>query len=236
MNSVYIQDYTEKSFVVRGDTQPHKETIKSMGGKWGSRFTDKDTGDRFGAWIFPKSKKSTLQSWIDNDCPEKATSVSSTGSSKSRKYTTSTSSTKNVDNSAVQALQKQVSDLSKELSDVRHLLERLCEAQGVNPISPRAMASEVPVTTGKTKTTTPPRRSTPRGSTPGRKLNKKSSSKSVQETNRKSKLKTTPASDTQESSSSESDSDENSSSSDVEIEVTDDEPTEPPKRLLRRRK
>ena len=34
-SSVYIQEYSAKSFVVRGDTQPHKEATKKSWWKMG---------------------------------------------------------------------------------------------------------------------------------------------------------------------------------------------------------
>jgi hypothetical protein len=33
---IYIEDYSEKSFVVRGETQQVKDKLKIMGGKWSS--------------------------------------------------------------------------------------------------------------------------------------------------------------------------------------------------------
>jgi hypothetical protein len=65
-SSVYIQEYTAKSFVVRGDTQPHKESLKNLGGKWGNNFTDKETGEKFGAWVFWTAKKPELEKWIND--------------------------------------------------------------------------------------------------------------------------------------------------------------------------
>ena len=63
-NNIYIQEYSGKSFVVRGDTQKYKETLKNLGGKWGSNFTDKNTGEKFGAWLFWSSKKEEIENWI----------------------------------------------------------------------------------------------------------------------------------------------------------------------------
>ena len=63
-SSVYIQEYSPKSFVVRGNTQPHKESLKNLGGKWGNNFTDKETGEKFGAWLFWTAKKPELEKWI----------------------------------------------------------------------------------------------------------------------------------------------------------------------------
>ena len=65
-SSVYIQEYSAKSFVVRGDTQPHKEALKNLGGKWGNSFTDKESGEKFGAWLFWAAKKPELEKWISN--------------------------------------------------------------------------------------------------------------------------------------------------------------------------
>jgi len=63
-NNIYIQEYSAKSFVVRGDTPKYKETLKNLGGKWGSNFTDKNTGEKFGAWLFWSSKKEEIENWI----------------------------------------------------------------------------------------------------------------------------------------------------------------------------
>ena len=61
MTEIYIEDYSEKSFVVLGDTKPHKEHIKKLGGKWNSRLKDGKMG-----WIFPMSKKEYVEKYIKN--------------------------------------------------------------------------------------------------------------------------------------------------------------------------
>lgn len=58
MTEIYIENYTEKSFVVLGDTRPHKENIKKLGGKWNSRLKDNKMG-----WIFPMSKKDSVEKY-----------------------------------------------------------------------------------------------------------------------------------------------------------------------------
>lgn len=47
---IYLEDYTEKSFVVRGDTKSKKEELKALGGKW------INTRDGSSAWNFSKKK------------------------------------------------------------------------------------------------------------------------------------------------------------------------------------
>ena len=69
---VYIENYTMKSFVVRGETIDHKETLKLLGGKWNNSLTDKKTGEKFGAWIFWNGDKNQelekVENWIKNGC------------------------------------------------------------------------------------------------------------------------------------------------------------------------
>ena len=65
---VYIEKYSDKSFVVRGDTRPHRESLKAMGGKWANRLTDKETGEKFGAWLFWTQKRAELDGWVSGGC------------------------------------------------------------------------------------------------------------------------------------------------------------------------
>ena len=55
-----ISDYSEKSFVVRGDTKPHKDKLKELGGKWNSNLTDG------GGWIFSKKHKDAVEALLNN--------------------------------------------------------------------------------------------------------------------------------------------------------------------------
>jgi hypothetical protein len=73
MSEVYTEIYTEKSFVVRGDTKSHKESLKLLHGKWNASLTDKSTGERFGGWIYPMGKKDSVDKWIQEGCQPLAT-------------------------------------------------------------------------------------------------------------------------------------------------------------------
>ena len=46
MNPIILEDYSEKSMVLKGDTRQYKEDIKKLGGKWNSNLTDKKSGDK----------------------------------------------------------------------------------------------------------------------------------------------------------------------------------------------
>ena len=54
-----IEDYSEKSFVVLGETLPHKDNLKALGGKWNSRLRDGKKG-----WIYPMNRKSSVEEYI----------------------------------------------------------------------------------------------------------------------------------------------------------------------------
>jgi hypothetical protein len=68
IKSVSIISYTEKSIVVVGDTKQHKDSLKTLGGKWNSSLTNKETGEKFMGWIFYNSKRNEIQNWIDSGC------------------------------------------------------------------------------------------------------------------------------------------------------------------------
>lgn len=65
-NSIYIQDYSLKTFIVRGETKEYKNSLKTLGGKWNPMLTDKETGQKFGGWIFFSEKRSEIEEWIKN--------------------------------------------------------------------------------------------------------------------------------------------------------------------------
>jgi hypothetical protein len=58
---IEIIHYTEKSIVVIGDTKDIKDKLKTLGGSWNAKLTNKETLEIFGGWIFPKSKEDTLR-------------------------------------------------------------------------------------------------------------------------------------------------------------------------------
>ena len=60
MPKIYIENYSERSIAVLGDTKPHKDALKSMGGKFNSRLKDNKVG-----WIFPKTFETQVKDYID---------------------------------------------------------------------------------------------------------------------------------------------------------------------------
>ena len=61
MSQIYIENYSERSIVVLGDTKPHKDALKSMGGRFNSRLKDDKVG-----WVFPKTFEQQVKDYVSN--------------------------------------------------------------------------------------------------------------------------------------------------------------------------
>ena len=60
MYSINIENYSDKSFVIRGsDTIKFKDTLKEFGGKWNSMLKNG------GGWIFSNIHKEKIESFIN---------------------------------------------------------------------------------------------------------------------------------------------------------------------------
>lgn len=60
MDDLTVEDYSEKSIVVRGDTRPHKDKLKMLGGKWNPGLRDG------GGWIFSKRFEVNVMEYISS--------------------------------------------------------------------------------------------------------------------------------------------------------------------------
>ena len=63
-DSVYIVDYTEKAIAVFGDTKVMKDHLASLGGKFNPSLRG-NNDDKKPGWIFPNTKRSEVQSLLD---------------------------------------------------------------------------------------------------------------------------------------------------------------------------
>lgn len=55
-SGIEVLDYSERSFVIYGNTKPIKEKLKTLGGKF-NRYLKATNGFMFAGWIFPLTKK-----------------------------------------------------------------------------------------------------------------------------------------------------------------------------------
>ena len=60
MSDIYIENYSEASIVVLGDTKTHKEQLKKLGGKFNSKLREEKVG-----WIFSKKNEANVRAYID---------------------------------------------------------------------------------------------------------------------------------------------------------------------------
>lgn len=58
IKDISVEDYSERAFVVRGETKEHKDTLTSLGGKWNSRLRDGP------GWIFSKRCRDNVDNWV----------------------------------------------------------------------------------------------------------------------------------------------------------------------------
>ena len=102
MSNIYYEDYSDRSIVVLGETKPHKDNLKSMGGRFNGRLRDGKVG-----WIFPKKSEDVIKDYIENG---KVTP----------KIVSKKSENNNVD---LKKLEKKVDNLEKKLDIIINLLE-----------------------------------------------------------------------------------------------------------------
>lgn len=56
---ICLKNYTDKSFVLYGDTKQHKDKIKELGGKWNANLRDGMKG-----WVFSMKKKAVVEEFV----------------------------------------------------------------------------------------------------------------------------------------------------------------------------
>ena len=61
--SVAIERYSERSIVVRGDTRPHKDSLKDMGGVF-NRGLKNSEGVCSPGWIFSIKREASVTEWL----------------------------------------------------------------------------------------------------------------------------------------------------------------------------
>jgi hypothetical protein len=61
MSSIYLEKYSEKSIAVFGDTQPVKEKLKELGGKFNSNLRGK------AGWIFPLKCEESVKAFVSSN-------------------------------------------------------------------------------------------------------------------------------------------------------------------------
>jgi len=58
--NISVLDYSEKSFVIIGDTYPIRTQLRELGGGYNKFLTHPESKEKVAGWIFPLSKKETI--------------------------------------------------------------------------------------------------------------------------------------------------------------------------------
>ena len=64
VGSIRIQNYSDKSFAVYGDTKEFKEVLKQLGGKWNRKLSGGP------GWIFPNNCRDDVNKWFHSHFDE----------------------------------------------------------------------------------------------------------------------------------------------------------------------
>ena len=139
--TIYIEDYSAKSFVVRGETREYKESLRSLGGKWNSRLTDKETGDKFGAWLFWSDKRSELDGWFKKGCPDVQSTRISGSEVRQEPTRTYGSTLKDTDRQTVLNIER----LEAKIDYLSKMLEAVCTLHNIDVIKPEVEETKVPI-------------------------------------------------------------------------------------------
>ena len=134
--TLYIEEYSPKSFIVRGETREYKDSLKALGGKWNSSLTDKQSGDKFGAWLFWGEKRKEINEWIEKGC--KAVNDSSQPNSSERTQRSSTFSSECYNRDPNASLEAKIDALTK-------MVENLCRHHKIESFSEDKRRVKAPI-------------------------------------------------------------------------------------------
>jgi hypothetical protein len=66
---IFIEEYTERSIAVVGDTKPHAKQLKSLGGRYNPHLTI--DGEKAIGWVFKKGDREKVEEYVKRGVVEK---------------------------------------------------------------------------------------------------------------------------------------------------------------------
>lgn len=123
-DSISIEKYSERSFVVRGDTKPVKDALIEIGGKYNPHLRGGP------GWIFSEKLRENVQSWIDSNTPKSYSSVVNTkpNTNPNTNPNTTTSTTSSSD---LKTVTKRLDQQEQMLKNIQQMLEIIMDSLGV---------------------------------------------------------------------------------------------------------
>lgn len=64
-HSMEYAEYSDKSFMIYGETKEHKDALKELGGKFNMNLNNPDGSGKTPGWIFPKSKETVVKNFLN---------------------------------------------------------------------------------------------------------------------------------------------------------------------------
>lgn len=64
ISDLELVEYSEKAIAIFGNTRPHKDELKNLGGRFNPRL--KHNGEKEMGWIFPKSKLQQIENYLNS--------------------------------------------------------------------------------------------------------------------------------------------------------------------------
>ena len=139
IRDIYIQEYTPKSLVIRGNTKAYKEELKKLGGKYNSRLKDIDSSSGVSpGWIFSKAKANLINNFLttgqvleEDEYPEEIQMTEQVTKMREIKATpvqveksSIVNHTKNDSCSHCQELRKEIAELNQKMDKILNFFDK----------------------------------------------------------------------------------------------------------------
>lgn len=141
-NDISIEEYSNFSIVVRGETRKYKEDLKKLGGKYNGRLSGEP------GWIFSKRQQSDVENFISNGerlvTEQEARDGESRTQSFEREKQTSTSSqpTKKLENSNISL---EIQRMSSRIDSLENLVKQLMSVKSKEQKSPKNITKVIKI-------------------------------------------------------------------------------------------
>ncbi len=110
IQDIILEQYSEKCFILKGNTIQYKQDIKQLGGMWNPSLK---------AWIFPISKREVIEKWLDKGEKTIEPIKQYFESPNIENYNSSANSTSNVNlNSRIDVLEKKMDMIIEMLNKI----------------------------------------------------------------------------------------------------------------------
>jgi hypothetical protein len=144
-NDISLEEYSERSIVVRGDTRKYKEDLKKLGGKYNARLSGEP------GWIFSKRQQADVEKFISSgerivSEQEAQDGESRTQSFEREKQTSKTpTSFQTTTKSQTSNISLEMQRMSSRIDSLENLVKQLMSLNNKEPKSPRKITKVIKI-------------------------------------------------------------------------------------------